>query len=56
MAEKITPVGEAPPKPKKVRDEAALRWPSAATSAGGAYIPSHCDDSKHGAQDGKKGA
>jgi hypothetical protein len=31
---------DAPAKPEAKREESQLRWPSAATSAGGAYIPS----------------
>jgi hypothetical protein len=41
MATKDNLVGKAAPKPHAVREESVLRWPSAATSAGGAYIPSH---------------
>ena len=53
MADKITPAKEAvkreaPPKPQKLREEAAVRWPSAAGASGGAYIPSQNQSSGAG--------
>jgi hypothetical protein len=45
---------ETPPKPLKKREESVLRWPSAATSAGGAYIPSHAAGYGSG-EEGPKG-
>ena len=33
------------PAPKPVKRE-ELRWPSAATHAGGAYIPPHCNENQ----------